>query len=389
MDKLQVDGKNRGLLSVIYLNFFTNGMLATMLGVLLPFIKEESGLTYAQSGLVLSAHQVGNLCAVLAAGVLPYLMGRKTSSLLTGSGIVLGFLLMTVTRNPLLLVVAFAFTGIFRGTMSNLCNSVVAAVSGNKTGALNILHAAFAVGALLSPVIIALFTQALGWGWRGAAVTIACLGGVALVLLSRSSLTGERAVKEGRSAMAFLRSRLFWMVTGILFFYLCAEASIIGWFVIYFEDIGILPSAVARFTPTLLWLMIMAGRLGCAALSGRVDRNNLMLALGLGFAVCFGGLLLGKTAAVCIVFLLGIGLTMAGIYPTTFACLRDCSTMETGFCIALASFGAILMPGIVGAVADIRGLFGGVAMILAALVCMVLLMLIKLVGDKKAAASKV
>lgn len=376
---LDVATEDYGLLGTIYFSIFTSGITTVMLGTLLPYIRDENALSYAQSGMLLSVHQLGSLCAALAVGVLSCVIGRKKSTLLMGAGTAVGFFLITIVQSPWLLVAAFAFTGIGRGTMTNICNVVAADVSGNRAGALNLLHAVFAIGALLSPVIIYVFTGLSGAGWKLAARSAVFLAVTAWILIMRSKLSNAPEKKENGGDWSFLKSLSFWVNTIILFFYICAEASIMGWFVIYFEDTGVLPSGAAQFTPTLLWVMMLAGRLSCAAVSSRVDKNKLLLSLSLGFSVCFAGMLLSSSASACLFFLLGIGLSMAGIYPTTLSAMQGrMSTVATGSMIAIAGVGGILMPGIVGAVADVYGLAGGVSMIMAALAGMIILIAVKL-----------
>ena len=143
---LKVKRDDRPLMYTIYFAFFVSGMMSTLIGTLLPFMKEEYQMSYVLSGAVISAHQIGNFAALLIAGFLPFLIGRKRSTLTLAMGIVIGFLLMTLTANPVLLLIAFAFTGIGRGTFSNITNVVVSEIAENKAASLNLLHATFAVG---------------------------------------------------------------------------------------------------------------------------------------------------------------------------------------------------------------------------------------------------
>jgi fucose permease len=371
---LDIAPENAGLLAVIYGAFLNSGMMSILQGSLLPYLREEHGLSYAQSGLMLSAHQIGNLAAVLLAGALPYWIGRKKSALLLGPGIVAGLALAALTGNPVLLVAAYALTGISRGTMSNVCNSTVSMTVGNRAAGSNLLHASFAVGALLAPLLL-LLGERFSPGWRAAPYAVAASALVVFVLLGRSRLSGEPVAREKTGALTFLRSASFWLNTGVLFFYLCAEASIVGWFVLYFTDTGLLTPEMAGITPSLLWLMILAGRLLCAALSAKLNRHILSLILGLLFAGFFGALLLAETSAAAFACLLGIGLSMGGIYPTTFACIDNTSSAAvTGTVIAVATVGAVVMPGVVGAVAESRGLAWGIGAVLFALAAMVALM---------------
>ncbi len=167
---LKVKRDDVPLMYTIYFAFFTSGMMSTLIGALLPFMKTEYNMSYVLSGAVISAHQIGNFCALLIAGYLPYLIGRKRSTITLSLGIVIGFLLMTLTSNPVLLLVAFAFTGIGRGTMSNITNVVMSEIAENKTASLNLLHASFAVGAFLAPFLAILplrFLESTGGSAHG------------------------------------------------------------------------------------------------------------------------------------------------------------------------------------------------------------------------------
>jgi fucose permease len=213
---------------------------------------------------------------------------------------------------------------------------------------------------------------------------VAVFSVAALVSLGHGSLSNKTEKKQGGASLEFLKDAQLWMSVMILFFYLCTEASVIGWFVVYFTESGVLPPNMATLTPTMMWLMMMLGRITCAAVSSRVNRLKLLLGLSAGVTLSFAGMLFSKTAAPCIAFLLCFGLSMGGIYPTAFSTVRGTSsTVATGFVITAATFGAILMPGIVGAVADVYGLAGGVATILAALAGMLLLVIAKLITAKK------
>jgi fucose permease len=380
---LGVAPNNGSLFLRVYFTFFASGLMSVLLGTLLPYIRAENALSYSESGLLLSGHQVGNLASVLLAGVLPYAIGQRKSALFLGAGTAIGLALMGLTHGMWPLFLAFAFTGIGRGSMSNLCNAVVSRTAGKKTAALNLLHGVFALGALLSPLLVFIATLRDESGWKYAAFFTAALTAITWVLLWRGGISDAKVEKKGGSSFAFLRDGQLWGGTMLLFFYLCAEASIVGWFVVYFRETGILPELAARFVPSMLWLMMLTGRILCAVLASRVGKMRLLLILSIGVTICFAGLLLSKTALPCTAFLLGLGLTMGGIYPTAFATVKGTdSAAATGFVLMMAGFGAILMPGVVGAVADRHGLTGGVATVLAALACMTALTIYRLVREK-------
>ena len=205
---LDVKKENVSLLARIYFIFFVFGMMSTVLGAIL-------------------AHQLGNLIAVFASGVLPYAIGRKLNTVLLGSFAAVGLIVITLTGNPLILLPAFLITGIGRGTMSTITNVVVGENAGNKAAGLNLLHAVFAIGAFLSPFMVILFMPI---GWRTEPLVIMSVMIIALVLIATSKLSSHRSRKE-KDGTGFPSTFTFWINTSIMFFYLCCEASMMGWLV--------------------------------------------------------------------------------------------------------------------------------------------------------------
>ncbi len=372
---LGVRKEDAGLLVRIYFLFFVSGMMSTVLGVILPFLGDEHGLSQTVRGALLSAHQIGNLAALFISGILPYAIGRKQNTVLLGSGIVIGLALITLTGNPLILFCAFALTGIGRGTMSNITNVVVGESMANKGAGLNLLHATFAVGAFIAPFMVIALSSS---GWRAEPLVIAALMALALVLVVFSSLSSGRSGKDRRKE-EFPCSFTFWVNTFIMFFYLCGEASLMGWLVTYFASLD----AGAGFSTamqSLLWIMILAGRLVCAAISARVDKPRLILILGIMMLASFLLLIAAPSMALKVIGVIGTGLAMSGIYPTTLSTMDrnyNNSTVATGICIGTATVGAIVMPVIIGSVADAAGVATGFSLIAVPIVVMVVLQVVK------------
>ena len=353
---LGVRKEDAGLLVRIYFLFFVSGMMSTVLGVILPFLGDEHGLSQTVRGALLSAHQIGNLAALFISGILPYAIGRKQNTVLLGSGIVIGLALITLTGNPLILFCAFALTGIGRGTMSNITNVVVGESMANKGAGLNLLHATFAVGAFIAPFMVIALSSS---GWRAEPLVIAALMALALVLVVFSPLSSGRSGKDRRKEEF--------------------PCSLMGWLVTYFASLD----AGAGFSTamqSLLWIMILAGRLVCAVISARVDKPRLILILGIMMLASFLLLIAAPSMAPKVIGVIGTGLAMSGIYPTTLSTMDrnyNNSTVATGICIGTATVGAIVMPVIIGSVADAAGVATGFSLIAVPIVVMVVLQVVK------------
>ena len=383
---LRVKKEDVPLMYTVYFAFFVSGMMNTLIGTILPFLKTEYNMSYVLSGAVISAHQIGNFFALLISGFLPYLIGRKKSTLTLSLGFVIGFMLMTLTGNPLFLLFAFLLTGIGRGTMSNITNVVMSDIAENKTASLNLLHASFAIGAFLAPFLAIFSTSVFGIHWRISVWTVVFLEIFVMYFFSRSTLSGKSIEKKKDEATGFYRSRTYWLNTAILFFYLCSEASIMGWLVTYFTDSGILRSSLAQTTGSALWVFILIGRILYAFISTKLNKNLLLVLLGFFQIVFFFLMVSSRNYGLIYMSIFGFGLAMSGTYPTVLATMNpkyNASTIAVGTTIATATLGAIGMPIIVGTVAQEVGIAGGLATISIALLCMFALILIKFFSGKK------
>lgn len=375
---LGVNKEDSPLLYTAYFAFFCSGMMSNILGSILPYIREDYNFDYAFLGTLSSISQIGNLSAVWVSGFLPYLIGRKNSTLIMGSGIVTGMIIMAISGNPIFLLLAFLLVGIGRGTMSNITNVVVGQYATNKTAGLNLLHATFAIGAIISPSIIAATRKNM---WRVPPLFIAFLMAIALFLLYKSKLSNKREVKEKDESTIPLAFS-FWLNTFIMFFYLCTEASLMNWMVSYFKDSNIFSPQLSNMMSALMWVTMLIGRLLCAYLGSRMNKSILILILGSMLTLFYSIMVFSSSPVIILISILGIGLSMSGIYPTTLSThdkKYNQSTIATGTCIAVATFGAIIMPIIIGNVSSIYGIESGMKTIFIPLLCLLSLMITKVI----------
>lgn len=67
--------KQSTLLRATLFAFFVSGAASQPLGSFIPFLRGAYAFRYDLSGVLLSCQSVGNLLAILASGLLPYLLG--------------------------------------------------------------------------------------------------------------------------------------------------------------------------------------------------------------------------------------------------------------------------------------------------------------------------
>lgn len=352
-----------------YLAFMLNGVLALSIGSLLPFIREAKGLNYAFAGLIVSLHSVGNLASSFASGTLAVFLGRKKSILLFNACYAIAYVMILYGNGNLMLALAFLMTGLARGASSNFGNYTVNSIAPGRAGFLNALHAMFSIGAFSFPILLTLLTRTNADGWVYACYFMIAMGILSWILyflvpISESEV--KTSEKKNDTGVGFFKEPLFYLCTFTLFFYLCAEQGVIGWLITYFADTGLLSDALSQLMASVLWVMILAGRLTVAALSGKVKKEKLLLVMGFGFVGFFFWLLFSKSTVPIVIGIMGFGYSMAGIYPTTVSfCggLIQKYSMAWSFILTLASLGSILMPMIIGRIAENVGIAYGMSSI--------------------------
>lgn len=355
-----------------YLVFLTNGMLALSIGSLLPFLRDAHGLDYAFCGLIVSLHSVGNLFSGFFAGALPMLIGKKRSILLFELFFPISFFIMLYGKSNILLAFAFLATGVARGASSNYCNTKINSIAPGAAWALNCLHASFAVGAFTFPLILMLITRSNSSFWVYACGLLVVIGLITCIIYYLIPEEDDYAGKNKESAgqksdvFGFFREPLFFICTGTLFFYLCAEQGVIGWMITYFKDTGLLPPNLAQITASILWVMILCGRLVTAFLSTRIKKENLLPIMGIGIVVFFIILIISRNTVPIVIGIMGFGFSMAGIYATTVSFAGDIIkkySLAWSFILTIASLGSIIMPTIVGIIAENLGIATGIGSI--------------------------
>lgn len=384
--KLGIEKKDSHLMTTVYCSYFTTGAINTVLGAILPYLKDAHDLNYWLVGNLYASHQIGNLCAVFLTGILPYIIGRKKTATILYSFLILGVVFITIFGSPLPLLISFAMTGIGRGVMSNTTNIEVLEKTKNKTAGLNVLHAIFATGAFFAPFLLLVaskFNENLGWKislWFVAAISTVILINYIFSTLKNQKEVRKTTTASGEKIVPFYKSFDYWLTMLIMLFYLCEEAGASGWLVTFFKDSGILTADLAGITTSVLWLSVMVGRFLCALISGRVGKIRLLLILAFSNLASFILMIATKNVYVCFAGIVLTGFTMSGLYPTTVSTMKleySSSPLSAGIAMGAAILGGIFMPSIVGAVAEVSGVTAGISTIAVALGIMTALIVVK------------
>ena len=369
--------ENKLIVNTLFV-FFVSGAASMLMGNLMPFLREIYDISYARAGFLLSLPSWGNLAAVFLTGYLPTYIGRRKTVLLTSVWMALAFILVTFgIGGAVLLPVACVMIGVARGGNSNFSNTMMSTLTGDRAAVgYNLLHGAFAVGAVLSPLALVACSSRSANGWRYMAGGIVVLCVIQVIVYARMGLPEEKITGSIKSVdKSFLKSKSFWLGCAILFFYISVEYAICNWLVTYFKDSGFLSANVSQMMTSLLWVVMFIGRMGGAYLVGKVSRKTLLVADGVGLTAFFLLVFFSRSEVPIFIGIMGVGLSMATIYTTALALgtekIRG-NDLGVSNMVLIGSFGGIITPALVGMVAEKAGIHAGMGVV----VCVTVLLLI-------------
>lgn len=348
--------------------FFTNGMMVLMIGAIMPHLISEAEINYSTAGGFLSAFAIGNLLASFIAPWISRYIGRRKAIMFL-SALIPAFLFIITLMPPIIFIyIAFIFIGIGRGSVSIVNNVVVNELDG-RAATMNLLHTMFAIGAFLGPLLTVLYLN-LGFGWRFPVYTIILLSLIATLsfttLQDENKITKNKELTKSNHDKGIFKNVDFYIIAFVLFFYLGAENCINGWFVTYFKASGIMSDAYATNLVSITWLLIMVGRIFNAYISLGVSKEYVIIANCILSILFFMLLISTSNLIVITIAICGLGFFFSGIYPTSVAnagVFIKGSTAGMSYLLAIAALGGIIMPQIIGIIADKSGIYNAISLL--------------------------
>ena len=354
---------NRRDRNIGFITFFLSGICTISAGIIISILQEKYSLTYSTTGSLLSFMSAGSMSDSFLSGILPRKLGVRKTVLILTAGYFIGYLLTAFIGLPGVLIAAFLMIGMAKGCALNRCTVLVGNNSADRPRGLQIMHACYAMGALLCPFLItALSSVDLIMPMLGVALCGLVFWGVYVYArLPRKQTEKEKTAAP--SSHGFLRSPLFWLLAALLFCQNGAETSVTGWLVTYYRNQNILSGALSSYTMTIMWGATLIARLLIAFVVPIKNQFKALFLMGVCCTVLYAILVPIHASLPAIMMLFAFAFAMAGVNPMSTACLgKQISQESMAVLLPLGSAGAILMPLIIGLVADHAGLQAGMMM---------------------------
>jgi fucose permease len=216
------------LILAAILAIFVYGLIAAMLGTLLPELSAKFSLTPGQNGDIALAQAIGLIVASVAVGPLIDLKGKKTG-LLLGMGLIAAALFVVPNVPGGVLSPVFLALGVGGGIIVTAANALVSDISETRRAStLNLLNLFFGLGGLVTPLIA---SDLLAHNTVALCYLVAVLAVLTFVLHAVTKMpkpTGVRGFKMDEVGPLLSRPVLY-LLALLLFLYVACEVGVWNW----------------------------------------------------------------------------------------------------------------------------------------------------------------
>ncbi len=333
--------------------------LLNVLGPIMPFLRADLHVSYTESSLHSTVFAVGIIIAGLLGDRVVHRYGWERTLWCATGGMVLGALLLLLSRTLFMSLMAVALMGTLGSFLLLLVPAILSHQHGPKSAiALTEANVLGSSAASIAPIGIAVFVQVAG-SWRVGLLAMLALF-ILLVLVFRTPvLSPARESSVGRDGESVL-PLAFWLYWGVLVLSVALEFSMIFWTADFLEHVTGLPRTEAVTFVSLFTGSMLLGRVVGSRLVRRWLPRSLVL-LSLLLAVC--GFLLywsSRWEPSVLVGLVLTGLGVANLYPLVLSLALQVARGSEASASARASLasGAALLcaPLLLGWLADQVGL---------------------------------
>lgn len=327
------------------------GIVLLLMGALLPTLDVD----VATAGSLGAFPLVGILIATVVIGPTLDKASAKLSLAVSLVLIIAALMVMPSVSGYTALATAAFIYGLGAGVLNATTNTLIATLNDSGRGsALNLLGLFFSLGALATPLLMA-----LARGRVSPASVLYLLAGICavvllLVLSQRFPPPLQRSTPL-RSLLRVLRQRAVWLFAALLFFESLEENCMFVWAGKVTDEVLRLPISHAEIPLLGLTAGMGVGRFAASRLLGRAKSRTVIL--GAAALVALGAIVVlacGSSYPWLVAGFSLVGLGLSAIYPTALGLAGDRFPNETG-----TVFGAIIAVSLVGG--TLGPIVGGVA----------------------------
>ncbi len=334
---------------------FVYGLIAAMLGTILPELSNRFRLTPAQNGTIAFVQALGLIIASVGVGPLLDTEGKKLG-LILGLALIAAALYLLPRASGFRGILCLLFLlGVGGGIVVTGANALVSDVGeAHRATAMNLVNLFFGLGGLATPFISANLFKS---NWARLCYTVATLAVVALAVQAVTQMpapTGDARFVLAEAGPVLGRPLLF-LLGLFLFLYVTCEVGVWNWLPRHLIAQGIPESRALNILSMGFALGLLIGRVGVSPILLHEPAIDVTLAASLAMAVTTFLMLRTSKPGMALVLVFIAGLSMAPVFPTTLAIVGDAFPRMTstaiGFVITCGWVGLAVSSRIIGAIA--------------------------------------
>lgn len=335
------------------------GALEALYGPSLIRLIERFDVSPSAVGIVISAHFVGGLLGVLTSQSLHARIGNRITLAAGYLLLLLGSLGFAWAPTLILAITASAAAGLGFGALDYAFSHLFAVAFGSGSGKmLNLLHGFFGIGAILAPLVVALFgPEHYPLYFTGfALLTLTTALGIQGVLSfpTQGSAAPETPANAAGTGSSMAAGKQLYVIVGfagmicVFVFHVAVGSGIGSWEATYLTLTGISVEQAAAAT-SLFWFSMTASRFVLATAIKRLRPGTVVTLsctlMTIGSAVAFipGAAVIGLALA---------GFAIGPVFPTALAWANQLfggRSWVSGSLIAISMIGGIAFPPLLGA----------------------------------------
>src|SRR5258708_1502494 len=318
------------LILAAILAIFVYGMIAAMLGTILPDLSARCHLTPKQNGTIAFCQALGLIIASLAVGPLIDNEGKKVGMLLGLFLITLALVLLPKSGGFTTIATYLFLLGLGGGIIVTAANALASDVTPDRRGTtLNLLNLFFGLGGLATPFISAnlLSRNSVRLCYFVAGLTAATLLVDIATPMAQPTGVSSFVVSEVSDVVG---SPSLWLLALFLFLYVSSEVGVWNWLVQHLIAQGIPESRALNILSLGFALGLLLGRVAVSQVLKSV--SSLTVTLAASILMVITTYLMSRTKDATVAGVLGFfaGVAMAPGFPTTLAIVGDVVPRMTG-----------------------------------------------------------
>lgn len=335
-----------------FIAFVALGLAMAALGPTLPALAQQTHVSLSEISYLFTARSFGFLLGSLFIGRFYDRMSGHAVMAATIIAMSAMMALMPIITVLPLLVAAMLALGTAEGALGVGGNALLVWVHQHRVPPyMNGLHFAYGVGGVISPLIV-VRTLSINNTTAGPYFVLAVLILPAAALLFALPSPKNQQASQEQSNAGRINYKLVWLIALLLGLYIGAEVSYGGWIYSYVLGMSLGDEKMAGDLTSVFWGALTAGRLLGVPIAARLRPRTILLIDLIGCFISVGIAIMWATSLTAItVATVGIGLSMASIYPTalTFAERRMKITGQVmSYLIVGGSAGGMIVPLLVG-----------------------------------------